>query len=273
MKPTYLIIHHSASPIHQSFVAINAYHTRKWNFISKLGFGCGYHYVITSDGELHQAREDNEAGAHAIGRNFDSIGICVVGWFDKGHDKLPTQKQQDSLGELLSKKMAEYSIPRDKVLFHRDMEGVSKSCPGYNITHDLINNLLDMYKVDSKLRNAIEDITGKDYKKMDSEKLQEKAAKDLEEFSEKAGKAYRENTQLESKNKSLDDQLSALKLTSAQEIRDHKGATIACRDELKASRLETEECIESKQAVKEPETWDELFAIIIRKIKSLIIKS
>jgi len=42
------------------------------------------------------------------------------------------------------------------------------------------NNMSEMYKVDSKLRNAIEKITGKDYKKMDTEKLQEKAGEDLE---------------------------------------------------------------------------------------------
>lgn len=43
----------------------------------------------------------------------------------------------------------------------------------------------DCYKVDSKLRNAIEDITDGDYGKMDSEKLQEEAAEDLEKECDK----------------------------------------------------------------------------------------
>ena len=48
----------------------------------------------------------------------------------------------------------------------------------------------------SDLRNPIESITGKDYHKMDSEKLQKEAGKDLEEYSEKVGKIYRDNTKL-----------------------------------------------------------------------------
>jgi N-acetylmuramoyl-L-alanine amidase len=160
MKPKYIVLHHSAGPITQTAEAINEYHKRKWNFKSSLGGYAGYQYIIEKNGRATQWRADNEMGAHTIGRNHDSIGICVVGWFDKGHDKLPTEKQQEALSELLNKKMTEYSIPKKNILFHRDVQGVTKSCPGYNITKEFIYNLLDMknYYITSELRDELKKI-------------------------------------------------------------------------------------------------------------------
>lgn len=40
---------------------------------------CGYHIVIKADGEIENGRGLNEIGAHCLGENHNSIGICLVG--------------------------------------------------------------------------------------------------------------------------------------------------------------------------------------------------
>jgi len=143
MKPTYIIIHHSASPQGQTAQAIDNYHKGKWNFRSSLGKYAGYQYIIAKDGTVTQHRKDDEPGAHCREKNmnYKSIGICVVGWYDDGHHTLPTKRQQTSLGKLLVEKMAEWGISRDNVQFHRDY--APKTCPGLHITQDFISGLLN----------------------------------------------------------------------------------------------------------------------------------
>lgn len=151
MKPSYIIIHHAAAPINQTFASINAYHKTKFNFISSMGFYIGYQYLIEGDGKTTQGRRDDEPGAHTSQQNmnYQSIGICLTGWFDPGHDASPTEAQKRSLTTLLKQKMAQWSIPRANIKFHRDF--APKTCPGQLITQDFITNLLgqgegvDMY--------------------------------------------------------------------------------------------------------------------------------
>ena len=142
MIPKYIIIHHSASPQSQTAKAIDDYHKAKWNFRSALGHYAGYQYIIESNGNIFQARKDTEAGAHTIqeNMNYQSIGICLTGWYDDGHDNLPTEKQQESLGKLLENKMKEWNIPRENIKFHRDY--APKTCPGLHINQKLISNII-----------------------------------------------------------------------------------------------------------------------------------
>lgn len=155
MKPKYIVLHHSASPQNQSAQAIDDYHKKLWDFKSELGHYAGYQYIIEKDGNIFQARKDTETGAHAIGRNYDSIGICVVGWYDDGHDNLPTKEQQESLGKLLKSKMKEWEIERRNIIFHRDFS--TKTCPGLHITQEFIEELLkENKKIETKKeRNAV----------------------------------------------------------------------------------------------------------------------
>jgi len=176
MKPNYIIIHHSASPQNQTAQSIDNYHRQKWNFKSELGHYAGYQYIIEKDGNIFQARKDTEVGAHCkeYSMNYKSIGICVVGWYDDGHDNLPTKAQQESLGKLLREKMAEHDIPRERVDFHRHY-ATYKSCPGYHITDEFITNLIeeDMKK---EFVDAVEYATGKEYGDNINEKEQLDAA-------------------------------------------------------------------------------------------------
>ena len=75
MQPNKIIIHCSATP---KGVDYNAADIDRWH--KKRGFRkIGYHYVIKIDGKIEKGREENEMGAHCLGQNMESIGICYIG--------------------------------------------------------------------------------------------------------------------------------------------------------------------------------------------------
>lgn len=68
-----LIVHHSATPRSATFEQLERGHRER-------GFeGIGYHLVILGDGSVRRGRDFEAIGAHALGANEDSLGICVVG--------------------------------------------------------------------------------------------------------------------------------------------------------------------------------------------------
>ena len=139
-RPEYLIIHHEASPVITTahrFSLVNIYHKQRFNFISSLGYYVGYQYFIEKDGTVKQARADTDEGAHTIGYNKKSIGICLAGNFSL---ELPSVKQRDALRSLLQGKVNEYHIPFQNVGPHR-MFG-STTCYGLKLSDNWAKNLL-----------------------------------------------------------------------------------------------------------------------------------
>lgn len=130
--PVMLIVHHSAdnNPRDQ-FDNINEWHRQRGFPLSKLGFYIGYQYVINFDGEMRQAREDNEGGAHCIGHNFDSIGICLEGNFNQGQ---PSAAQVAALQALMLSLATKYGIGVSDVYPHRHFK--TTSCYGSNLSDD-----------------------------------------------------------------------------------------------------------------------------------------
>lgn len=132
MNPTNIIIHHSLTEdgATVSWNAIRDYHVNVngWKDI-------GYHYGIELVGGRHEilkARMDNEAGAHCLGFNESSIGICLVGNFDQVS---PSAAQVGQLRKLCRSLMEIYGIKSERVLGHREtypLRGVpvEKTCPG-----------------------------------------------------------------------------------------------------------------------------------------------
>ena len=137
MNIKYLIIHHSAVSRKKNceqFDAINNYHKRKgWGMI-------GYHYLIEPDGRIKIGRTESQTGAHCIGRNHDSLGICLTGNFDIED---PTKEQEKSLKILLSDLSEGY--PKAQIKYHRDF--ANKTCPGKLISDDWAKNLIANKKV------------------------------------------------------------------------------------------------------------------------------
>lgn len=139
MKPTKIILHHSggtdADPMADSsnytVAMCNRDHKARFNFISSLGWYCGYQYVIEKDGKVTQCRKDDEEGAHTIGHNKGSIGIMLSGNFDATD---PTESQKTALTELLKQKMTQWSIPKEEIHPHRKF--AQKTCFGKRLPDD-----------------------------------------------------------------------------------------------------------------------------------------
>ena len=128
-KITHIIIHCTATRADRSFSvqSLEASHKAR-GFIT-----IGYHYYITRDGVVHAGRALYTVGAHATGYNAHSIGICYEGGLDiRGRPcDTRTLEQKDTLQKLLMRLKEDY--PEVKVVGHRDLPGVTKDCPCYEV--------------------------------------------------------------------------------------------------------------------------------------------
>jgi N-acetyl-anhydromuramyl-L-alanine amidase AmpD len=132
-KPQWLVIHHTGgtdkNPLADSsnftFKQCDDYHKLLWNYKSSLGFYCGYHYYIEKNGKVYQARADSDLGAHTVGYNDKSIGICLAGNFDS---TMPTAAQTKALGTLLMQKLKEHNLRATAIVPHRKF--AVKTCYG-----------------------------------------------------------------------------------------------------------------------------------------------
>lgn len=93
----------------------------------------GYHYVIRRSGVVEKGRPEDRPGAHVRGANHISIGICLVGGKADGggpEDNF-TKDQYRALRGLLEELKRRY--PEARVLGHRDVPGVRKECPSFDV--------------------------------------------------------------------------------------------------------------------------------------------
>jgi N-acetyl-anhydromuramyl-L-alanine amidase AmpD len=134
-----IVVHHSATETGNA-ACFRVLHrvVNGWNDV-------GYHFVIgngslSADGEVEYGRVLPFQGAHAKGANEYSVGICLVGNFNR---TVPTAAQMDSLGILLRRLAVRYSIDRDFITIHRLVEGSHTQCPGSNLTLKDILYLFD----------------------------------------------------------------------------------------------------------------------------------
>lgn len=74
-RTNYIVVHSSAT---RSGANIGVQEIDKWHK-ARGWSGVGYHFVITRDAALQHGRDVNDVGAHAKGKNSESIGICLVG--------------------------------------------------------------------------------------------------------------------------------------------------------------------------------------------------
>lgn len=125
----FIVIHCSAS---KPDVKVDAAVIDRWH--RQRGFlKIGYHFVIKRDGAVEEGRALTEVGAHAIGHNSRSIGICLAGGLDKAGKPLDnfTLDQYAALAELVIKMRQRF--PNAQVLGHRDLPNVRKDCPCFDV--------------------------------------------------------------------------------------------------------------------------------------------
>lgn len=123
-----IIIHCSATHEGKEFHAsdIDRWHKQKgWIEI-------GYNYVITLDGKVEKGRPEGAVGAHTVGHNRDSIGICYIGGLEKNSQKAKdtrTPAQEKALYELCCELIAKY--PQARLSGHN--QWARKSCPCFDV--------------------------------------------------------------------------------------------------------------------------------------------
>ena len=107
--------------------------------------GIGYHYVVRLDGTVEKGREVEVAGAHCLGWNGRSIGICYIGGLDTNGNPADTRtdEQKKSMKGLVEELKLRYRIVT--VMGHRDTSpdlngnGIIepgefiKSCPCFDV--------------------------------------------------------------------------------------------------------------------------------------------
>jgi len=143
----FIVVHHTRGD-YDSIDKIKEFHTkvRGWKDI-------GYHWVIGDgkgliDGKLYKGRSEKFIGAHVKGFNQNSIGIVLVGNFDKAP---PSKKQIETLIKFLKAKMKKYKISSGNILGHNETKDATKTCPG---------RFIDMNWIRSKLLSLSQQAAG-----------------------------------------------------------------------------------------------------------------
>lgn len=112
-----IIIHCSAT---REGMDVRASDIRKWHL--ERGYSdIGYNYVIDIDGTIETGRPLTKNGAHCLGYNDHSIGICYVGGLDTSGNPKDTRtiRQKQAMHRLVFQLLDRFpSIV--KVLGHRD---------------------------------------------------------------------------------------------------------------------------------------------------------
>lgn len=132
-KPKIIIFHHTAIKKISAEEIDKLHRNKGWE-------GIGYHYFITKDGTIYVGRPEKAEGAHTIGKNKESIGICVEGNLEEEEMTLNQIASAENLAEYLCLK---YDI--EDILQHKDF--ANTLCPGKNFA---INEIKDFVIKDLK---------------------------------------------------------------------------------------------------------------------------
>ncbi len=127
-----IVVHCSATPPNMN-IGVNE--ITDWHVNGNGWSDIGYHNVIRRNGSLEHGRDLTESGAHAKGYNQHSIGICLVGGVDDDNEPEDnfTEEQYITLRGYIDT-MREV-LPIKEVLGHRDLLGVNKACPSFDVRH------------------------------------------------------------------------------------------------------------------------------------------
>lgn len=123
-----IIVHCTATPAGREVTVADV---RRWH--KARGFRTiGYHYLVYLDGTVHAGRRESEPGAHCLGQNARSIGVCYVGGLDAATGEprdTRTPAQRRALRALVGSLRRRY--PNATVHGHREF--AAKACPCFDI--------------------------------------------------------------------------------------------------------------------------------------------
>lgn len=123
------IIIHCSDTYHDMDIGVDE--IRKWHLARRFK-DVGYQFVIRRDGTIEKGREIKENGAHCIGHNAISIGVCFVGG-KEGHggvaDNFTIEQMQ--IGSML---LEDLHRQFPNATFHGHNEFSNKNCPVFDIS-------------------------------------------------------------------------------------------------------------------------------------------
>ena len=131
MNVTKIIIHCSATEEGKDYTVADIDRWHKARGFKQIG----YHYVIYRDGSIHVGRSKNETGAHCLGQNTTSIGICYIGGLSRdGRPKdTRTPEQREAMRSLIEQLRKDFP----GVTIHGHNEFANKACPCFNVLEQL----------------------------------------------------------------------------------------------------------------------------------------
>ena len=126
---TLIVIHCSAvRPGQRS----SAKDINNWHHDRGFQNGIGYHYVVRRDGTIELGRPLEMIGAHVVGHNRHSIGICYEGGLNSAGEPEDTRtpEQKVTLRKLLEELHRKF--PKALIVGHRDLNP-GKRCPCFDV--------------------------------------------------------------------------------------------------------------------------------------------
>ena len=130
LQTDFIVLHH----IGESNEDFSAAEIHRWH-INNGWAGIGYHFVIRKNGTIERGRPIDTIGAHCYGYNKRSVGINVVGDFEKD---FPTNDQLRSAVQLTAYLCQLYRLNPfgdEVILGHCDLNNTL--CPGKNFYSEL----------------------------------------------------------------------------------------------------------------------------------------
>ena len=127
-----IIVHCSATREGQE---IKTETIRGWHVDGNGWSDIGYHFCILLDGTIDIGRPIERSGAHTIGENKNSIGICYIGGVElDGKTPKDTRTHNQKLSLLNLIKVLKEIYPKVVVHGHRDFS--NKACPSFDATNE-----------------------------------------------------------------------------------------------------------------------------------------
>lgn len=122
-----IILHCAATKEGQHFTVEDIDRWHKQRGFNKIG----YHFVIYLDGSVHKGRDIAEIGAHCLGQNANSIGICYIGGLDANGK--PKDTRTDAQKAALKTLVDDLSVKYSSATIHGHNEFANKACPCFDV--------------------------------------------------------------------------------------------------------------------------------------------
>jgi hypothetical protein len=106
---------------------------KRWHIEERHFDDIGYHWIIDRDGTIVAGRKLETVGAHIMGHNANSIGVCLIG----GHGSAATDRFEENF--TVAQDLALRALIADMKRIFGDIkvaghnQYAAKACPGFNV--------------------------------------------------------------------------------------------------------------------------------------------